>query len=221
MTFVLTYLYLHGFASSPQSTKAQHLRSQFQSLGIDLHIPDLNQGDFTALTLTRQIQQARKLMEPWDQVVLIGSSFGGLTSAWLSQQPDLTPKITRLILLAPAFCFLDHWLPKLGADQLKHWQTAGMLQVYHYSHETYLPLSYNFITDAQQYADDQLQTPIPTLILHGRQDDIIPIQASRNYSATRSWVQLIELESDHSLGNVQAEIWQAVKEFSGISTMNC
>ena len=157
-------------------------------------------------------------MEPWDQIVLIGSSFGGLTSAWLTQQPDLTPKITRLILLAPALRFLDHWLPKLGPEQLQHWRTEGMLPVYHYRHEADLPLSYHFITDAQQYADDHLQTPIPSLILHGRQDDIIPIQASRDYTATRPWVQLIELESDHSLSNVQPEIWQAVTEFLEIST---
>ena len=212
------YLYLHGFASSPQSTKAQYLRSQFQSLGIDLHIPDLNQADFTRLTLTRQIQQASQIMEPWDNVVLIGSSFGGLTSAWLTQQPRLRPKINRLILLAPAFRFLDHWLPKLGSDQLNQWRTEGVMEVYHCSHETSLPLNYQFITDAQEYADDRLQTPIPTLILHGRQDDVIPIQASRDYAKTRPWAQLIELESDHALGNVQQEIWQAVTEFLEIST---
>ena len=212
------YLYLHGFASSPQSTKAQYLRAQFQSLNIDLHIPDLNQADFTHLTLTRQIQQASKLMEPWDQIILIGSSFGGLTSSWLAQQPELQPKINRLILLAPAFRFLNHWLPKLGRDQIQQWQTEGVLPIYHYGYEASLPLNYQFITDAQQYAEDHLQTPIPTLILHGRQDDVIPIQASRDYTKTRPWVHLIELESDHSLGNVQPEIWHSVKEFLGIST---
>ena len=214
---MLKYLYLNGFASSPNSTKAQYLRSQFQALGIDLHIPDLNQNDFTHLTLTRQIQQASQIMAAWEQGILIGSSFGGLTSAWLTQQPELTPKIDRLILLAPAFGFLDYWLAKLGSDQLLHWRTTGMLPVYHYSHNKNLPLSYTFITDAQQYADDRLQTPTPTLILHGRQDDVIPIQASRDYTATRSWVQLIELDDDHSLGNVKEEIWQAVRDFLEIS----
>ncbi|MDJ0706680.1 MAG: YqiA/YcfP family alpha/beta fold hydrolase [Leptolyngbyaceae cyanobacterium MO_188.B28] len=214
---MLKYLYLHGFASSPQSSKAQYLRSQFQSLGIDLHIPDLNQANFTHLTLTRQIQQASKIMEPWEQVVLIGSSFGSLTAAWLTQHPDLYPKINRLILLAPAFRFLDHWLPKLGPDQLRHWQTEGVLEVYHYGHKAALPLNYQFIIDAQKYNDDHLQTPITTLILHGRQDDVIPIQASRDYAETRPWTRLIELEGDHSLGNVQPEIWQAVRDFLEIS----
>ncbi|MEO1510405.1 MAG: YqiA/YcfP family alpha/beta fold hydrolase, partial [Cyanobacteria bacterium J06633_23] len=36
----MRYVYLHGFASGPQSTKAQALRSHFQSAGLTLHIPD-------------------------------------------------------------------------------------------------------------------------------------------------------------------------------------
>ncbi len=76
-----------------------------------------------------------------------------------------------------------------------------------------LPLSYSFVTDLVQYDDIMLQRPVPTLILHGREDDVIPIRASRDYAASRHWVKLIELESDHALTDVQAEIWQAMQEF--------
>src|SRR5688572_7467401 len=102
------YIYLHGFASSPRSAKAQDLRDRFQSLGIELTIPDLNHPDFTHLTLTRQLEQVVALL-PADAtpVTLIGSSFGGLTAAWAAQTH---PQIQRLVLLAPAFQFLDHWL---------------------------------------------------------------------------------------------------------------
>src|SRR6476646_8388913 len=111
------YLYLHGFASSPRSTKAQDLRDRFQALGIELTVPDLNQPDFAHLTLSRQLQQVAALI-PSDSppVTLIGSSFGGLTAAWAAQQHV---QIQRLVLLAPAFRFLEHWLPRLGADQVQ------------------------------------------------------------------------------------------------------
>ena len=50
------YIYLHGFASSPQSSKAIYLRDRFAEINLNLEVLDLNQGDFTHLTLTRQIQ---------------------------------------------------------------------------------------------------------------------------------------------------------------------
>lgn len=210
---MVNYLYLHGFASGPRSMKAQTLQAYFQDCGLTLHIPDLNQDDFTHLTLSRQIQQASQLIEAWDQVVIIGSSLGGLTATWIAEQPQIAPKIQRLVLLAPAFRFLEQWLPRLGHEQLRRWREEGMLPVYHYSSQTLQPLNYTFIRDAQKYDDDALQQPIPTLILHGRQDDVISIQSSQDYAAARPWVTLIELDSDHALANVQAEIWQAMQTF--------
>ncbi|HEY9877335.1 MAG TPA: YqiA/YcfP family alpha/beta fold hydrolase [Leptolyngbyaceae cyanobacterium] len=208
------YLYLHGFASGPLSMKAQTLRSHFQAQGLTLEVPDLNQGDFTHLTLSRQIEQVRNLiLKDESPIVLIGSSFGGLTSAWLAEQPDLQSRIEQLVLMAPAFRFLDQWLPRLGEDQHQRWQSEGLLSVYHYSEKRQIPLHYRFITDAQQYDDTQIQHPIPTLILHGRQDEVISIQASRDHASTRPWIKLIELESDHALGNVQDIIWQEIQQF--------
>ncbi|MBI4780036.1 MAG: alpha/beta fold hydrolase [Oscillatoriophycideae cyanobacterium NC_groundwater_1537_Pr4_S-0.65um_50_18] len=205
-----TYTYLHGFASSPQSVKAQQLRESFSAIGVALVIPDLNQGDFFNLTLSRQIQQTRSLLPNDAFVTLIGSSLGGLTAAWVGEQ---SAQVERLILLAPAFDFLAHWLPRIGSEQLQQWQATRSLQVYHYGEQKMLPLGYTFATDAAQYKDNQLQRSIPTLILHGRQDEVISIEASRNYAAQRPWVKLVELDSDHALGNVQVEIWQAIQDF--------
>ena len=124
------YIYLHGFASSPQSAKAQYLRDCFLAAEIQLKILDLNQGDFSHLTLTRQLQQTVAAF-PSSQipVTIIGSSFGGLTAAWLGEKHL---QIQRLVLLAPAFGFLAHWLPKLGEAQLRQWQETGYLSVEHY-----------------------------------------------------------------------------------------
>ena len=52
----LNYIYLHGFASSSQSFKAQKFQELFATKNIPLIIPDLNQNDFYNLTLTRQIK---------------------------------------------------------------------------------------------------------------------------------------------------------------------
>lgn len=205
------YIYLHGFASSPKSTKAEYFLRRFQSLNISLKLLDLNEGDFSHLTITRQIEQVAAEF-PTDEtpVTLIGSSLGGLTAAHASQKYS---KVKQLVLLAPAFGFLSHWLPRLGEEQVQRWQEEKYLQVYHYGDKRSLPLHYKFVTDASQYLDEQLQRPTPTLILHGRYDEVIPIAASRDYAASRPWVELIELEDDHSLGNVLSEMWKLIQAF--------
>lgn len=209
----MDYLYLHGFASSPRSQKAQFLRRQFASVGQTLHVLDLNQGDFAHLTLSRQIEQAIAWIGDRPQVTLIGSSFGGLTACWIAEQAAVKEQIQRLVLLAPAFQFLNQWLPRLGAETVEQWRETGWLSVYHYGHDKQLPLAYNFILDAQQYDESQLRTAMPTLILHGQYDDVIAVRASRDYVSDRPWATLIELDSDHSLGDVQPQIWAAMQLF--------
>ena len=84
--------------------------------------------------------------------------------------------------------------------------------VYHYGEMRSLPLHYNFVLDAANYQQQQLSRPIPTLILHGSHDQTIPIAASRDY-AQRPSVRLIELESDHALGDVLPKIWDIIQVF--------
>jgi uncharacterized protein len=207
----LEFVYLHGFASSPQSAKAVYFRDRFAALGISLEVVDLNQGDFSHLTITRQIHQVEKVFPKTGiPVTLIGSSLGGLTSAWLGQQHL---QVQRLVILAPAFGFLCHWLPQLGEEKLRQWHSSGYFPVYHYGEGRSLPLHYKFVEDAHQYQETQLLRPVPTLILHGRQDEVIPIAASRDYASVRPWVQLIELDSDHGLMNVMPQIWQEIQVF--------
>ena len=161
--------------------------------------------------MTRQISQVAAEFPPDAvPVTLIGSSLGGLTAAWLGEQQY---NAQRLVLLAPAFQFLSHWYRALGEENLQRWQAQQYLMVYHYGERRSLPLSYEFVLDAAQYRDEYLLRPIPTLILHGEHDEVIPIQASRDFAARRPWVELISLNSDHALGNVLPEIWEAIQGF--------
>ncbi len=200
------YIYLHGFASGPGSTKAQELKARCANVGIDLLIPDLNQGDFTHLTLSRQIAQVVDLLPPDESpVTLIGASLGGWTAAIIAQD---YPQVERLILLAPAVNFLDHWLPKLGADRLKSWEDIGYLQIYHHAIQNLLPLHYDFITDARKYHFFKSDRVLPTLIIHGIHDEVIPIESSRDLAISHSWIELIEVDSNHALTDCIDLIWQ-------------
>ncbi|MFM1841419.1 MAG: hypothetical protein RLZZ490_150 [Cyanobacteriota bacterium] len=212
----MQYLYLHGFASSPQSHKAQFFAQQFAQLGQwPLIIPDLNQGDFSHLTLTRQINYLKSdFLQSSEPFTVIGSSLGGLTAAWLAQH---CPHIERLVLLAPAFGFIQNWLQRLPSEQLNAWETSGWLNVYHYGDRQERPLAYDFVTDALGYEESQLQRAVPTLILHGRWDDVVPVTVSETYADRRSWVNLQVLDSEHALTDVLPQLWQASAQFLALT----
>jgi pimeloyl-ACP methyl ester carboxylesterase len=61
--------------------------------------------------------------------------------------------------------------------------------------------------------DEQLRRSLPTLILHGKNDEVIPINASREYARLRPWVELIELDSDRGLIDVLDAIAQELGRF--------
>lgn len=208
----MKYFYLHGFASSPRSTKARQLRDRFQSLHLSLEVPDLNQNDFQQLTLTRQIEQVKSLLLK-DPVTLIGSSFGGLTAAWIAQECE---QVDRIILLAPAFHYLHHWLPTFPPAELEKWRSGEPISVYHYGLGESLLLDYGIVADLAKYDENQLQKSVPTLVVHGIHDETIPIAESRSYAKARSWVELIELDSDHGLVDQEEPIWQVIREFCGL-----
>ncbi|MBR8828620.1 MAG: hypothetical protein DSM107014_12095 [Gomphosphaeria aponina SAG 52.96 = DSM 107014] len=63
-------------------------------------------------------------------------------------------------------------MPKLGETQIQQWQQSGYLSVYHYGEGKLLPLHYQFLLDLIQYEETQLQQSVPTLILHGINDDV-------------------------------------------------
>jgi uncharacterized protein len=205
------YIYLHGFSSGPGSTKAKYIQAQFAQIGIELQVPDLNQDDFTHLTVSRQIAQVVDLF-PTDgsAVTLIGSSLGGWIAAIIAQD---RPQVERLILLAPAFDFLSHWLPKIGDRQLNSWQKTGYLSIYHHATKNLVPLHYDFLTDALKYPLAEIDRNLPTRIIHGIYDDVIPVAASQAFVASRPWVDLLEWDSDHQLTDASERIWQEIRQF--------
>jgi uncharacterized protein len=205
-----TYIYLHGWASAPNSSKAVFFQQQFAAYNINLIIPDLNQDDFYNLTLSRQIAQVADLIHPNDIVTLIGSSFGGLTALWLAER---YPQVKRLILMAPALEFNENIEATFSHDKLKQWQINGKATLMHYAWQREVEISYDFIRDMRNYSDRQLIRCVPTLILHGKNDQIVPLSSSQHFAAQRDWVTLNVYDSDHSLGDVVDELWTAMAIF--------
>jgi len=65
-----------------------------------------------------------------EPLILMGSSLGGYLAALYAERH---PKaVDRLILLAPAFEFLQRWRARLSAREIEQWKREGSIPIYHY-----------------------------------------------------------------------------------------
>ncbi len=201
-------IYLHGFGSSPASHKARYFRDRFHAIGIELEVPDLNQGDFEHLTITGQLALIERLTggEP---VSLIGSSLGGYLAA---VHASLDPQVERMILLAPAFGFVRRFPQILGKARMDQWQQEGRLEFHHYGYGGPRKLHYAFYEDSLQYPDAPAFAQ-PALLFHGRHDTEIPANYSEQYCREHPNVKLEILDSDHQLLDTVNQIQQKIQVF--------
>ena len=202
------FVYLHGFASSPQSGKAQFYRKRFEELGIDLHIPVLDAGNFTALTISGQLRVLDENISG-EPAVLIGSSMGGYLAALYAARH---PNIEKLVMLAPALRFPSRWRERYSNEELTAWKQTGTALVYHYGYQREVPLGYQLMDDSLGYEDEPEFTQ-PALILHGELDTVVPAVISTGFAATRPNVTLRLFDSGHELTDVLEDLWEETSRF--------
>ncbi len=207
-------VYLHGFASSPQSGKAQFFRRKFEALGVPIDIPELEQGNFEALTVSGMLRIVGEHVDRTNETcVLMGSSLGGFVAALYAAR--FPQNVERLILLAPALQFAKRWKARFGPEELEAWKRRGRADFYHYGFKRQEALGYQFVEDAMRF-EGEPEFPQPALILHGTQDETVPVQMSRDYAASHANVVLREFDSGHELTDVTEDLWLASAGFLGI-----
>ena len=205
-----TYIYLHGFASHPNSLKAQYFKQKMEQDKKDLIIPDLNMGDFSSLTLTRQINQVEELIRTSTKpIIMFGSSMGGLTAALLAEKHY---KIEKMVLFAPAFSMSQLWKEN-PLKELQQWQENGSIEVIHYGYKKKKSIKYEFYLDLFKHDDTNFKRELKALIFHGINDEVVPIENSRNYQKSNPLAQLIELNDDHNLGRDLNDMWLKINDF--------
>lgn len=190
------HLYLHGFASGPQSMKGVAFAEHFAHRGITFDRLNLRVPSFEHLRLSAMIEVAgRAIGGPDDRAIVIGSSLGGLTAARLAERD---PRVEKLVLLAPAFQLTARWEQILGAA-FEDWRRTGWREVVDYTTQQPARVDFGFIEDAAAIDVGFPDVRVPTLILHGTRDDSVPIEHSRRFAAGKANVELIELDDGHEL----------------------
>jgi pimeloyl-ACP methyl ester carboxylesterase len=210
----MNLIYLHGFASGPQSSKAQFFRRRFEELGIAMRIPDLSEGNFEGLTISGQLRVMERVAVG-DDVFLIGSSMGGYLAALYAARH---PQVKKLVLLAPAFGFARRWPLMLGEEKVAEWRRSGWLPIYHYGDKMQRRVGYELLKDAEKY-EDYPEISQPALVFHGRLDNVVPVEYSEEFAARHPQVSLRVMESGHELIDVLEEMWREIVRFLGSPPM--
>jgi pimeloyl-ACP methyl ester carboxylesterase len=206
-------LYLHGFASSPRSTKAVFFRERLTRLGQGVIVPDLEEGDFQGLTITRQLGVVRReIARTHGDLALIGSSMGGYLAVLAASEE---PRIRQLVLMAPAIDMKARWTVRYGADQLARWKAEGVAPTFHYAHGEERMIGYGLYEDLDRY-DPAPPVRIPALAFMGRQDETVAPAAVERWAAQNPDVRLRMLDSGHELTDQLETMWIESAAFLGI-----
>jgi pimeloyl-ACP methyl ester carboxylesterase len=214
------WLYLHGFASGPQSKKGVALAAHYAARGIAVERLNLRVPSLERLRLSAMMQVVRDAIGgPRDRAVLLGSSLGGLTAAWVAQED---PRVCALVLLAPAFDLIGRWQRRLGAAAWQAWEASGWLEIDDYAEPRKTQLSFDFARDAADVEARLGPWPdvrVPTLVVHGRGDDTVPVDGSRAWCRGKRHVRLVEVDDGHelvaSLPRIAAEADAHLRSFTG------
>lgn len=214
--FVRHAIYLHGFASSPASSKAQRFAAELARHGVGFSCPDFNQPSFEALTISRMLDQTRAAVEAPSEgsVALIGSSLGAFVALHAAAR-DETGRVTRLVLLAPALDFGGNRLRRLGEQGIDAWRKAGRLRVFHYADGDYRDVGFELYADAAKYDAFTLDLPLPMLVCQGTKDESVDPAMVERWAGARPNVDLRLVDDGHQLTASMDFIWQVTERFLG------
>jgi len=218
MPSVRHVIYLHGFASSPGSSKAQRFARELGLRGVGYACPDLNEPSFETLTITRMLDQARAVIEQAEgPVALVGSSLGAFVAVHAADR-DRTGKVDRLVLLAPALDFGGNRLRQLGEHGIDEWRRRGTLEVFHYAMNEPRHVGFALYEDAARYDAMTLTLRQPALVFQGRHDASVSPAMVEEWCRARPNVTLRMMEDDHQLTRSVEQIWEGTERFLGLQT---
>lgn len=221
--------YIHGFASSSHSTKAEYFSSRVTRSGVGFTCPDFNEPEFESLTVSRMVGRVEEDLVRLGPVpvALIGSSLGGLVAhqvaarqwdSWSKRSGRAagSARIDRLVLLAPAFDFCRSEAGGFDAAAINRWRETGRLEVFHHRDQAMRAVRFGLYEDALRYDSFAATVPVPMLVFQGLGDDLVSPDMVRRFAGARPHVTLRLLPDDHRLTSSLPLIWQESRIFLGL-----
>lgn len=203
-------LYLHGFASGPDSAKGRALAERFGRIGVETFRADLTPGPegFERSTPLTMLAEAERALAASGARAVIGSSLGGYLAALLAGRQ---PALRRLVLLAPAFRFHERWRARIPAPTLRRWR-AGALLFPHHASGTDRRLGWGFM-EAAAGLPPFPEVSVPTLCIAGRRDELVPLADVEAFVERTPSARLLVVEDGHDLLASVDRIFEEAREF--------
>ncbi|MGI9307046.1 MAG: YqiA/YcfP family alpha/beta fold hydrolase [Gammaproteobacteria bacterium] len=183
-------IYLHGFNSSPLSSKAVMLAEYCAKEGAACAVPQLSDRPKIAAA------QIGELLKTDGEHALIGSSMGGYYATWFCENRDNA----RAVLINPAVRLAEKLAEYLGREQ-KNYHTGETYMFEERHLEEFRALEVNKIAAPEKY-----------FLLAQTGDEVLDYrEAEKFYAGAR---HLIEPGGDHSFTNF-AQHLPAILKFAG------
>ena len=179
-------LFAHGFEGSPHGSKPSYMK---EALGWEVTAPKMSELGWS---IANQTEVLTRLIDEDEFDIVIGSSMGGLAAANASSmRPDAD---FVLILMAPAFGLAENWegMEETGRNA---WKTTGERRYTGFELDIMLPWEF-------MEAAEKMSWPVPlhpTAIMHGKNDEVVPISFSRKIDKECSNVTLHEFDDTHRM----------------------
>lgn len=196
----------HGFATNKDVNTYIRLEKALNEKGIPTFRFDFlghgeSDGKFEDTTISEAMDDALQAIsfvkkQGFSKVGLFGSSFGGMAALLAAAK---TPGMFVLALKSPVSDHLGKIIADEGNLSIEHWKNTSF--ILHESSVMGKPrLNYSFYEDAERISvfDVAEQISAPTLIVHGSQDRVVPIDQSRKTASLIPNCRLEVLEgADH------------------------
>jgi len=115
-------IFIHGLESSSKGTKGVFFRQRYP----EMMVPDFS-GD-----LQTRMKKLREMLSHRTDIILVGSSFGGLMAALFALENE--SRVSKLILLAPAIHLMETRAEKSKTISVPTW-------IYHGKEDQFISLT--------------------------------------------------------------------------------
>jgi surfactin synthase thioesterase subunit len=170
----MSVLYIHGFASSPQSAKLVALKAVLEPQ-VELNAPDMNVPSFGQLDFEAMMQLALGEARRQPPDVIVGSSLGAIVALELVRRGIAAP----LVLIAPAVGVAERWRSKLPP--------GDPLEVFNHALKTTAPIHRSFFERMADVTPERDAPSTRVVVIMGRKDESVSFDWVR--SVWESWTR--------------------------------